>query len=102
MSMVREDFEEHRDSPRIMLSTMRVMTAALDVCDGLGQLSMSCTVAKWALEVNNEKLYQRALKLALSSKEVPTELLGVVSDHLDRVFAKNSKDIDWEIWCVFN
>ncbi|PTB66811.1 hypothetical protein BBK36DRAFT_1118102 [Trichoderma citrinoviride] len=98
VSMVKQDYEEHRESSGVKSSTLKVMTEALAVSSSPPQLTMACTIAKWALEAKFEDLYQQALSTALCGKVPPKELVDVVSRHLDEAFAKDPKDVDWQKW----
>lgn len=102
LSMVKQDFEEHRDSPIVQSSILQLMTRALDASSRSLQPTLSCAVAEWALETNREDLYRKALSAALSSKEFPTKMLGVVASFLDKSFAKNPEDVDWGKWWVLS
>ncbi|OTA02521.1 hypothetical protein A9Z42_0029010 [Trichoderma parareesei] len=96
--MVKQDYEEHRQSLGVKSSTLKVMTEALAISSGTPQLTMACTIAKWALEAKYEDLYQQAVSIALSGKVPPKELVDVVSRHLDGAFAENPKEVDWQKW----
>jgi hypothetical protein len=98
--MVKQDYEEHRESLGVKSSTLKVMTEALAVSSGSPQLTMACTIAKWALEAKYEDLYQQAVSIALSGKVPSKELVDVVSRHLDEAFAENPNEVDWQKWCV--
>ncbi|OTA99559.1 hypothetical protein M426DRAFT_16317 [Hypoxylon sp. CI-4A] len=113
LDMLTKDFRDHPENAVLKSSILQAMTKVLDTIprskSGMiyygnsprsAQLKVSCTIAKWALEVKQEDLYQKAVKIAMSYQGFPTELLDAVSHFLNETFANSAEDIDWGKWCL--
>ncbi|KAH8811098.1 hypothetical protein F5884DRAFT_781170 [Xylogone sp. PMI_703] len=96
LSFLSKDLEQCQDSAT-KTSALSFMRKALQRNKNTPGITSS-VIAQWAIKMNDDPLYQEAVKASIIGTSMNHETLKVVSHHLDSCFSDKPDAVVWDKW----